>query len=48
LANAWSAQASISIPRGIWPLPNALVFKLTVTDNAGSAASDTVTITVRR
>lgn len=48
LSNASSAQASISIPRGISPLPNALVFELSVTDNAGSATSDTVTVTVRR
>jgi chitinase len=48
LSSASSAQTSISIPRNISPLPNALVFELTVTDNAGNAASDTVRITVTR
>lgn len=48
LSNASSAQASISIHPGISPLPSMLVFELTVTDNAGAAASDTVTITVTR
>jgi uncharacterized repeat protein (TIGR01451 family) len=48
LSNASSAQASFSIPHGISPLPNSLVFKLTVTDHAGAVGSDTVTITVTR
>jgi uncharacterized repeat protein (TIGR01451 family) len=48
LSNASSAAASFSLPKGISPVPNALVFKLTVTDNAGDAASDTVLITVTR
>ena len=48
LSNASSARASISIHPSISPLPSMLVFELTVTDNAGGAASDTVTITVTR
>ncbi len=48
LSNASSAQPWFSITKGISPLPNALVFRLTVTDNAGGAASDTVRITVKR
>ena len=48
LSNASSARPSFSIPKGISPLPNALVFRLTVTDNAGGTASDTVRITVKR
>jgi len=48
LSNASSARPSFSIPKTISPLPNALVFRLTVTDNAGGAASDTVRITVKR
>ena len=48
LSNASSATASFSMPKGISPVPNALVFMLTVTDNQGGAASDTVTIAVTR
>jgi len=48
LSNASAAQASFSIPRTISPLPTALVFSLTVRDNKGAAASDTVMVTVTR
>ena len=36
------------MPKAISPVPNALVFRLNVTDNEGGVASDTVTITVTR
>jgi len=48
LANASSAAASFPMPKGISPVPTALLFRLTATDNAGGATSDTVTITVTR
>jgi uncharacterized repeat protein (TIGR01451 family) len=48
LFNASSARASFAIPKGISPVPNALVFQLTVTDNQGAVASDTVRVTVTR
>jgi uncharacterized repeat protein (TIGR01451 family) len=48
LANASSAAASFPMPKGISPVPTALLFRLTATDNAGGAASDTVVITVTR
>jgi uncharacterized repeat protein (TIGR01451 family) len=48
LSNASSAGPSFSMPKGISPVPNALIFRLTVTDNEGSVASDAVTITVTR
>jgi uncharacterized repeat protein (TIGR01451 family) len=48
LSNASSAAASFSLPKGISPVPNSLVFKLTITDNGGGAASDTVVVTVTR
>jgi uncharacterized repeat protein (TIGR01451 family) len=48
LSNASSAAASFAMPKGISPVPNELVFRLTVTDNEGGIASDTVKITVTR
>ena len=47
LKNA-SANKAFFILSGITPLPNSLVFELSVTDDRGSSASDTVTIKVIR
>lgn len=48
LSSASAVRTTFSVPRNIAPLPNALVFELTVTDNAGGLARDTVTVTVTR
>ena len=48
LSNASSIAAMFSVPKFLSPVPNELVFRLTVTDNAGGAASDTVKVTVTR